>query len=46
VDRAARLANQDRLRHLSLEHEGDIRIFCAHDAVEFDILSGTGELAA
>jgi len=41
VDRAARLANQARLRRLSLEH-ADIRIFCAHDAVEFDLLAGPG----
>jgi len=40
VDRAARLSNQAKLRKLSVEREGEIRIFCAHDAVEFDILSG------
>lgn len=40
VDRAARLANQARLRRLSLEHGSGVRIFCAHDAVEFDILAG------
>jgi|APTNR8051073442_1049403.scaffolds.fasta_scaffold00298_25 glyoxylase-like metal-dependent hydrolase (beta-lactamase superfamily II) len=40
VDRTARLTNQARLRRLSLAHEGEVRIFCAHDAVEFDILAG------
>lgn len=39
VDRAARLANQARLRRLSLDHADEVRLFCAHDAVEFDILS-------
>lgn len=37
VDRAQRLANQERLRHLArfgLER-GDLRVFCAHDEVEF-----------
>jgi glyoxylase-like metal-dependent hydrolase (beta-lactamase superfamily II) len=41
VDRAARLGNQQRLRQLSLDHGQDVRIFCAHDAVEFALLSGT-----
>jgi glyoxylase-like metal-dependent hydrolase (beta-lactamase superfamily II) len=39
VDRAARLRNQARLRRLSIDHADDVRVFCAHDAVEFDILS-------
>ena len=39
VDRAARLQNQARLRRLSLDHAGEVRTFCAHDAVEFDLLS-------
>lgn len=38
VDRGARLANQRRLRQLSLDHAGEVRIFCAHDAVELDLL--------
>lgn len=38
VDRRARLQNQARLRQLSQEHGDHIRIFCAHDAVEFDLL--------
>lgn len=40
VDRAARLENQRRLRQLSLDHGEDVRIFCAHDAVEFELLAG------
>jgi len=39
VDRRARLANQAKLRRLSLDHAGDVRIFCAHDAVEFELLA-------
>lgn len=40
VDRTARLTNLQRIRALSLEHGGDPRIFCAHDAREFELLSG------
>ncbi len=39
VDRQARLDNQTRLRRLSLDQAGEVRIFCAHDAVEFDLLA-------
>jgi glyoxylase-like metal-dependent hydrolase (beta-lactamase superfamily II) len=39
VDRRARLTNQARLRKLSLEHADEVRVFCAHDPVEFEILS-------
>jgi hypothetical protein len=39
VDRAARLTNQDRLRRLSLDHADEVRLFCAHDPVEFEILA-------
>lgn len=42
VDRAARLANQKKLRRLSLDYGDEVRIFCAHDAVEFDLLAQTG----
>lgn len=42
VDRAARLHNQQRLRILSREHGHDVRVFCAHDAVEFDLLAAHG----
>jgi glyoxylase-like metal-dependent hydrolase (beta-lactamase superfamily II) len=46
VDRRARLTNQDRLRRLSLDHGADVRLFCAHDAVEFEILSGATQARA
>ena len=36
VDRAARLANQERLRRLSLERQSELRIICAHDVAEFE----------
>ena len=39
VDRAARLHNQQRLRRLSLDHGDEVRIFCAHDPVEFELLA-------
>ena len=39
VDRAARMTNQKRLRALSLEHGEEVRIFCAHDVLEFELLS-------
>jgi glyoxylase-like metal-dependent hydrolase (beta-lactamase superfamily II) len=39
TSRPTRLKNQARLRRLSLEREGEVRIFCAHDAVEFDVLA-------
>lgn len=39
VDRAARLRNQSRVRALARDHGGEVRIFCAHDATEFDILA-------
>jgi glyoxylase-like metal-dependent hydrolase (beta-lactamase superfamily II) len=35
VDRSQRLANQERLRRLSVEKAGEVRILCAHDVVEF-----------
>jgi glyoxylase-like metal-dependent hydrolase (beta-lactamase superfamily II) len=45
MDRAARYANQDRVRSLNAEHGPDsgsnevVTVFCAHDAVEFDALA-------
>jgi hypothetical protein len=42
VDRAARLENQKKLRRLSLDHGNEVRIFCAHDPVEFELLAATG----
>lgn len=40
TDRAARIANQDRLRALALAHAGEVSVFCAHDAVEYAQLTG------
>lgn len=39
VDRTARLQNQARLRQLSLDHADEVRMFCAHDPVEFDLVA-------
>ena len=36
TERELRLANQERLRRLSVEHRKDVRILCAHDPVEFE----------
>ncbi|TFI58765.1 MBL fold metallo-hydrolase [Sphingomonas parva] len=36
VDRAARLANQERVRRLSVEHGAEVRVICAHDVAEFE----------
>lgn len=36
VNRKLRLENQERLRRLSIEHRSDVRIFCAHDVVEWE----------
>ncbi len=43
VDREARLANQARLRELVRDHGDELRIFCAHDAIE---LEGRGRALA
>lgn len=40
VDGAARRANGQRVRRLSVEQAGQVRVFCAHDTVEFEALSG------
>ncbi len=40
VDRKARLDNLDRLRALSRQHGDAVRLFSAHDAMEFDLLAG------
>jgi glyoxylase-like metal-dependent hydrolase (beta-lactamase superfamily II) len=43
-DRGLRLANQRRLRELARRHAPqDVRIFCAHDAVELDYLAAETE---
>lgn len=39
VNRAARLANQRRLRDLKQAHDGEIGLFCAHDPSEFEALA-------
>lgn len=39
VDRRARLANQARLRQLARGHGDEVRMFCAHDPVEFACLA-------
>lgn len=36
VDRKTRLLNQDRLHKLAIEHGKDVRLFCSHDALEFN----------
>jgi glyoxylase-like metal-dependent hydrolase (beta-lactamase superfamily II) len=36
VDRKARLANQQRVRALSLRPDAGVRIFCSHDRVEWE----------
>jgi glyoxylase-like metal-dependent hydrolase (beta-lactamase superfamily II) len=36
VDRAQRLANQERVRRLSVEKAGEVKVLCAHDPVEFE----------
>lgn len=38
ADRAARRANIERLRALARERSSEVRVFCAHDAVELDAL--------
>jgi glyoxylase-like metal-dependent hydrolase (beta-lactamase superfamily II) len=39
-NRAMRLANQKRLRELARAHGDEVRIFCAHDVVEFERIAG------
>lgn len=36
MDRRLRLTNQERLRQLVRERSREVRVFCAHDAVELD----------
>ncbi|MGB3050232.1 MAG: hypothetical protein WBB42_04505 [Polyangiales bacterium] len=40
IDRKSRLHNQGRLRELAAAHGDEVRIFCAHDRVEFERLGG------
>ena len=39
-DRQARLGNQERLRRLRHAHGGEVELFCAHDPVEFERVTG------
>ncbi|HLS86057.1 MAG TPA: MBL fold metallo-hydrolase [Burkholderiales bacterium] len=39
-DRHERLGNQARLRTLAAEKAGEVRIFCSHDPLEFELLTG------
>lgn len=39
VDDAARCANRDRLRALALDRSLGVRVFCAHDPVEWETLA-------
>lgn len=39
-DRGARLQNQERLRELIRTHSEEVEVFCAHDVVEYERLSG------
>jgi len=36
VARDQRLANQERVRRLSIERAGEVKVLCAHDPVEFE----------
>ena len=39
-DRAARLSNQQRLRELRRRHGSEVQVFCSHDPLEYEQLSG------
>lgn len=39
-DRRARLWNQQRLRELRRAHAGEVEVFCSHDLLEYERLSG------
>lgn len=36
ADRERRMANQERVRQLSVDHRDEVRVICAHDVVEFE----------
>ncbi|WP_349617380.1 MBL fold metallo-hydrolase [Azotobacter salinestris] len=46
VDRTARLANQHRLRSLSLEYRNEVSLFCSHDAKELERMQAGSVTAA
>src|SRR5690606_15058577 len=39
-DHSSRVWNQERLRRLKFEHSDQVEIFCSHDVLEFEQLSG------
>ncbi|XGC79824.1 MBL fold metallo-hydrolase [Bdellovibrio bacteriovorus] len=39
-DHTARVWNQDRLRQCAQDHFMDVKVFCSHDTVEFEMLAG------
>lgn len=39
-DRRQRLANQRRLRELRRQHGSEVEVFCSHDPIEYEHLSG------
>lgn len=39
-DRRSRLHNQMRLRNLAYHYQNEINVFCSHDVLEFELLSG------
>ena len=39
-DRKKRIENQARLRELIKTHSDEVKVFCSHDALEFERLSG------
>jgi glyoxylase-like metal-dependent hydrolase (beta-lactamase superfamily II) len=45
VDRGARLANQERLRALSLDAAAGVTMICAHDAVELETMQARARRA-
>jgi glyoxylase-like metal-dependent hydrolase (beta-lactamase superfamily II) len=42
-DRRKRLHNQQRLRELRRRHAGEVDLFCAHDATEFERITGRSQ---
>jgi glyoxylase-like metal-dependent hydrolase (beta-lactamase superfamily II) len=46
MDGEARMHNQQRLRELARQHSGEIRVFCAHDPVEYETLAGSNRKLA
>lgn len=44
VSRRQRLANQERLRALSVDEASQLKLFCAHDPVEFERCAGGAPL--